>query len=393
MNSVAYDHIVLGNGLLAYVAAVILRLHGANGTRVLLVKDDNYSFGDGLFSDIGEWEKIYLQRLGEIYQIPPLRYIENYLLPANFDLRTGNGDVHFRVGGAPYDNLREFLRKLANFYYQSDPSLIWQILQKDPHCYDQFFNDYLKALIERLFFYNDGIGGNFPFAIGWSAKGAFGFGTGFGEIWFLLQKFAEDYLRNLRLLEKELIIPESSNKHFSPFVSEDAFTCCCSARELIKMIIFHYGWKNMPSVVQTKKSIGSTEDNLQFVELLIWLLKFMGGRYQTKMDVLLRDLSQYLLRLGVEVYSNVTVSRTMTVTALGRRKKLCIVPSGGLPVVSTSRLLVAGGPVTDESIGWTRWWRVDAYGKVGGKLLDLGVISLLQRFNNFIIERCEHTNL
>lgn len=107
-----FDLAIIGKNYLSYLAG-LHRL--AKGERVLLVDDPRVHLGGGFTSHLGEVEKQFLQRWGDLHGVAPLKNLNHYLVPCPTILHFGERRV--RLGDPePFRNLQELLSKFPGLF-------------------------------------------------------------------------------------------------------------------------------------------------------------------------------------------------------------------------------------------------------------------------------------
>src|SRR5690606_30537709 len=86
--------------------------------------DDKRFRSPSLVTDfVSELEILSLFRISSQYEIKELENIRKFIRPAIVDLNTDK--VRLRVGGSPFDNLRELIRKYPELIEREDQDLVY----------------------------------------------------------------------------------------------------------------------------------------------------------------------------------------------------------------------------------------------------------------------------
>ncbi len=129
-----YQEILIGMGLMSLVRAIISLKRNRS---TLLIDDKRFAVDSypGFF--VSELEILSLLRLGKKYDIPELKNLRQFLLPANIELVTTQSRL--RLGRSPLLNIKEVLRKYPDFLDQGDLDQVYS--ESDEEFTKYFFSE------------------------------------------------------------------------------------------------------------------------------------------------------------------------------------------------------------------------------------------------------------
>jgi hypothetical protein len=131
-----YQEIIIGLNLMSLVRGLV----SLRRNRSILLIDDQRFEGASYFSDfLSELEIRALLRLGKKHDVPELQNLRNFTTPATFEFIFQ--DKRLRLGGRPYENLRELLRKYPELIESSDLDLVYG---ESPDEFDRYLLEELQ---------------------------------------------------------------------------------------------------------------------------------------------------------------------------------------------------------------------------------------------------------
>jgi len=131
-----YEEILVGRSLMSLVRGLISLKR--NRTTLLI---DDYRFHAESYPShfLSEMEILAFLRLGKNYDIPELKDMRQFLIPANIELATEKWRLI--LGRSPLENLKEVLRKFPELLDESDLDLVFALT---PVEFDSYFLEEIK---------------------------------------------------------------------------------------------------------------------------------------------------------------------------------------------------------------------------------------------------------
>lgn len=126
-----YNEILIGLNVTSLIRGLISL---KNNKSVLLIDDSSFKSTGPLNDFVSELEVQSFLRLAGQYEIAELANIRKFLRPAVIDLNTDK--IRLQVGGTPFENLREVLRKYPELINREDLDLLYLEGEKN---FDKFF--------------------------------------------------------------------------------------------------------------------------------------------------------------------------------------------------------------------------------------------------------------
>ena len=131
-----YQEIIVGMGLMSLVRGVISLKRNRS---TLLIDDPRFLADSYHFHYLSEMEVQSLLRLGKIYDVPELKELKQFLLPAKVEFVTN--DLRLKLGQSPFENLREVLRKYPELLDSTDLDLLFA---DTPESFNTYFLEEIK---------------------------------------------------------------------------------------------------------------------------------------------------------------------------------------------------------------------------------------------------------
>lgn len=152
-----YDEILIGLNMTSLLRGLIAT---KNNKSVLLIDDKRFRSPSLVTDFVCELEIQSFFRIASRFEIKELGNIRKFIRPAIVDLNTDQ--VRLRVGGAPFDNLRELIRKYPELIDRQDLDLIYY---EGENQFNEYFIDELKKF-EAFSFdnFSRGKGGKYEFS-------------------------------------------------------------------------------------------------------------------------------------------------------------------------------------------------------------------------------------
>lgn len=131
-----YQEVLVGLGLMSLIRGLI-SLSRKRST--LLIGDHRFEAESFPAHFLSEMEIAALLRIGKTYKIPELLDLRQFISPGK--LQFVMGDTRLKIGGTPFDNLREVLRKFPEL---ADKSELAAIMSESPESFNTFFLEEMK---------------------------------------------------------------------------------------------------------------------------------------------------------------------------------------------------------------------------------------------------------